>query len=91
MKYFRNERDGVIGSFDLKNQPLPSITDQRWEYGGTIQNIHLYPIKSCAAITVNSAKVQKFGLAYEKMMDRQFLIVDEKHNLVTGSPRLVRF
>ena len=84
-------KDGVIGSFQLKEQPLPSKTDPRWEYGGTIQSIYLYPVKSCAAISVKSAKIQKYGLEYESMMDRQFLIVNENNKLVTGrmQPKLV--
>ena len=94
MKFFNNpncEKDGVIGSFLLKNQSLPSKTDERWEYAGKIQNIHIYPVKSCGAITVKSANVQKFGLVHGKMIDRQFLIVDQKHNLITGrmQPKLV--
>ena len=84
-------KDGVIGSFELKEQPLPSKTDPSWEFGGTIQSIYLYPIKSCAAISVKSAKIQKYGLEYESMMDRQFLIVNENNKLVTGrmQPKLV--
>ena len=84
-------KDGVIGSFQLKEKPLPSKTDPRWEFGGTIQNIYLYPVKSCAAISVKSAKIQKYGLEYESMMDRQFLIVNQNNKLVTGrmQPKLV--
>ena len=83
--------DGVIGSLELKNQQLPSKKDEKWQYGGKVQNIHIYPIKSCGAISVTSANVKKFGLEYEHMKDRQFLIVDQKHNLITGrmQPKLV--
>ena len=90
-KYFC-ERNGVIGSLELKNQTLPSKDDLRWEYGGKVQNIDIYPVKSFGGVSVNtSVKVTKYGLKFGDMQDRQFLIVDEKHNLVDASrlPKLV--
>ena len=91
MNYFC-EKNGVIGSLELKNQTLPSKDDQRWEYGGKVQNIDIYRVKSFGGISVNTTvNVTKYGLQFGEMQDRQFLIVDEKHNLVDASrlPKLV--
>lgn len=42
--------------------------------------IHIYPVKSCAAITLDAAEVETRGLKH----DRRFLIVDATGRFVTG-------
>ena len=77
-----------------QSQKLPTVDDPRWEINGTISKIHIYPAKSCGAVSPSSGqvKIQKYGLEFNGVMkDRQFLIVDEHNNLVTGRqlPKLV--
>lgn len=50
--------------------------------------LHLYPIKSCAALSPETARVEPRGLAH----DRRWMLVDALGNFLTGRqlPRLVR-
>jgi uncharacterized protein YcbX len=52
----------------------------------TLASIHVYPVKSCAPVTCDSALVHKRGLAG----DRRWMIVDEHDRFLTGrqQPRL---
>lgn len=52
-----------------------------------VSALHLYPVKSCAALSPASAEVQPRGLEY----DRRWMIVDGANRFVTGreEPRLV--
>lgn len=53
----------------------------------TLSGLHLYPIKSCAALSPSQAVVEPRGLA----QDRRWMIVDARGRFVTGRevPRLV--
>lgn len=53
----------------------------------TLTGLHLYPIKSCAALSPSQATVEPRGLAH----DRRWMIVDAQGRFVTGRevPRLV--
>lgn len=53
----------------------------------TLTGLHLYPIKSCAALSPSQAMVEPRGLAH----DRRWMIVDAQGRFVTGRevPRLV--
>ncbi|QBB69501.1 MOSC domain-containing protein [Pseudolysobacter antarcticus] len=46
----------------------------------TLASLHIYPIKSCAQLTLASAVVEKRGLAH----DRRWMIVDENARFITG-------
>ena len=46
--------------------------------------MYVYPIKSLNGLAVSKAKVEQHGLSFEDYMDRQFMIIDEKSNFVTG-------
>ena len=88
----KNDKNGVIGSLELKNLPLPSINDSRWEFVGTVQNLNIYPIKSCGSVSSHhSMRITKYGLQYGEMKDRQFMIADETLQDVDAikQPRLV--
>ncbi len=52
----------------------------------TLASLHIYPIKSCAQLTLDSAVVEKRGLAH----DRRWMIVDQNGRFITGRelPRL---
>ena len=87
-----SDKNGVIGSLKLKNLPLPSVEDSRWEFVGTVQNLNIYPIKSCGSVTsLDSMNITKYGLQYGEMKDRQFMISDETLEDVDAikEPRLV--
>jgi uncharacterized protein len=53
-----------------------------------LSTLHLFPIKSCAALTPSEAVVEPRGLAY----DRRWMIVDDTGKFLTGRqlPQLVR-
>ena len=52
----------------------------------TLSSIHIYPLKSCAPVTLDSAEVQTRGLA----RDRRWMLVDANNKFLTGrqQPRL---
>lgn len=52
----------------------------------TLASIHIYPLKSCAPLALNSAHVEARGLEH----DRRWMVVDERGKFVTGRqhPRL---
>jgi uncharacterized protein YcbX len=52
----------------------------------TLSALHLYPLKSCAPLTVQTAEVESRGLAH----DRRWMIVDDTGKFLTGRelPRL---
>lgn len=54
----------------------------------TLQHLHIYPVKSCAAITLESSEVLPEGLAF----DRRWMIVDADGHFVTQRkfPQLAR-
>ncbi len=45
-----------------------------------LTSIHIYPVKSCAALTLSSADVQARGLAH----DRRWMVVDADGRFITG-------
>lgn len=52
----------------------------------TLSQLHIYPLKSCAALTLDSAEVEPRGLA----ADRRWMVVDADAKFLTGrqDPRL---
>lgn len=46
----------------------------------TLASLHIYPIKSCAQLTLDSAVVETRGLAH----DRRWMIVDQNARFITG-------
>jgi uncharacterized protein YcbX len=46
----------------------------------TLASLHIYPIKSCAQVTLDFAVVEKRGLAH----DRRWMIVDENARFISG-------
>jgi uncharacterized protein YcbX len=53
---------------------------------GTLAAIHLYPLKSCAALTQQTAQVERRGLQH----DRRWMVIDAERKFLTGRelPRL---
>lgn len=73
--------NAIIGSEDL---PLPEENDARWVAAGTVSNLYIYPVKSFRGVAVEKAMIEKHGLQNGSLLDRQFLVVDEKNRFVTG-------
>ncbi len=87
----RGVKHGIIGDKQLQQNPLPLISDPRWTLAGKLSNIYIYPVKSLHGISMKSALVQKHGISHGLNIDRQFIIIDGKKQMVTGSrfPKLV--
>lgn len=74
-------KNAIIGAQDL---PLPKENDARWIAAGKVSNLYIYPIKSFKGIPVEIAVIEKHGLQNGTLIDRQFLVVDEKNRFITG-------
>ena len=48
-----------------------------------LSELHLYPIKSCAGITLREATVTVAGLMSEQIYDREWMIVDKDGEALT--------
>ena len=81
----------VTGSKELAQAELPKAQDSRWQLGGKLSQIYIYPVKSTRGISVPKASIEKHGLKYGPVMDRQFMIVDSNGKFITGRqfPKLV--
>ncbi|XP_053556979.1 mitochondrial amidoxime-reducing component 1 [Bombina bombina] len=57
----------------------------------TVSQLLIYPIKSCKAVSVQEAECTILGLINGKLGDRQWLVVTEEGQMVTGrqEPRIV--
>ena len=49
----------------------------------TVSALTLYPVKSCAGISVQSAKLTESGLSHESVFDREWMVVDENGHFLT--------
>lgn len=56
----------------------------------TLTELNLYPIKSCAGISLREATLTSAGLMHEHIYDREWMVVDEKGEFMTQRdfPRL---
>jgi len=48
-----------------------------------LTQLNLYPVKSCAGISLREATLTSAGLMYEHIYDREWMIVDEKGGFLT--------
>ena len=60
------------------------VNDWTLTQAGIVSKLYVYPIKSLNGLAVSKAKVEQHGLSFDDFMDRQFMIIDEKSNFVTG-------
>lgn len=49
----------------------------------TIASLHLYPIKSCAGLSIDHATLTPFGLLHGGVRDREWMVVDDAGVLVS--------
>ncbi|XP_041034516.1 mitochondrial amidoxime-reducing component 1 isoform X2 [Carcharodon carcharias] len=56
-----------------------------------VSRLFIYPVKSCKGIPLTEVEITDLGLKKGPLKDRQWLIVDEKWNMITGrvEPSLV--
>ena len=82
---------GNVGNVTLAQDPLPVISDPRWEVAGKVSQLYLYPVKSFMGVPLTEAIVEKHGLSSGSFMDRQLMVTDGKHKFITGRqyPKLV--
>ncbi|XP_055845836.1 mitochondrial amidoxime reducing component 2-like [Episyrphus balteatus] len=61
-------------------------SDKDWQYAGTLEEIILYPIRSCYGIELNEASCKKNGIQCGDLKDRQLFLVDDQNTpLFAGS------
>lgn len=65
----------------MKPEELQNI---KWECVGRMAKIWLYPVKSCSAVSLQTAQAWPLGLTEGKMRDRSFMIMTEQGNQITG-------
>lgn len=49
----------------------------------TLTELNLYPIKSCAGISLSQARVMRYGLQYGQVRDREWMVVNHDGNFLT--------
>jgi len=49
----------------------------------TLTELNLYPVKSCAGISLREATLTNAGLMYEQIYDREWMVVDAKGEFMT--------
>jgi len=55
-----------------------------WTKIGSVTHLYIYPVKSCKGILTDSFNSAKHAAEKEDLVDRQFMIVDHKQNMVTA-------
>ncbi|KAK3801707.1 hypothetical protein RRG08_033893 [Elysia crispata] len=57
---------------------------------GTVANLFMYPVKSCGVLETKQAKITNVGLEWDGVIDRQWMILDERNETITmkEEPRL---
>ncbi|XP_078413141.1 mitochondrial amidoxime-reducing component 1 [Cetorhinus maximus] len=79
---------GVRRLLDAYRQGPPNTTLVKV---AEVSRLFIYPVKSCKGIPLTEVEVTDLGLKKGPLRDRQWLIVDEKWNMITGrvEPSLV--
>lgn len=55
-----------------------------WRQIGTIEDIYIFPIKSCAPIKLESAHCDKLGIIEQKVRDHALMLIDKNGKAVTA-------
>ena len=53
---------GNVGNESLGKDPLPEVSDPRWQLAGKVSNLYIYPVKSFMGNSLTTAKVGMFSL-----------------------------
>ncbi|CAH0400425.1 unnamed protein product [Chilo suppressalis] len=67
-------------SQEYRKKNLPT----KWRLVGRLKKIYVYPIKSCAANTVEKAECTMLGLKDGWLIDRNLMVVDDFYNFITA-------
>ncbi|RXG59511.1 Mitochondrial amidoxime reducing component 2 [Armadillidium vulgare] len=69
----------------IRKRDVSSLdVSEEWEKVGSLKNIWVYPIKSCAGVPVPEAFIEKHGARVGECRDRSLVIIDENKEMVTG-------
>lgn len=63
---------------------MEKLKNVKWERVGRISKIWLYPVKSCCAVSLQTAQAETLGLTDGHMRDRSFMIATKKGTMVSG-------
>lgn len=55
-----------------------------WRQIGTIEDIYIFPIKSCAPIKLESAQCDNLGIIEQNIRDRALMLIDKNGKAVTA-------
>lgn len=55
-----------------------------WKEIGRIEDIYIFPIKSCAPIKLDSAQCDNLGIIEQKIRDRALMVIDKNGKVVTA-------
>lgn len=86
---------GVLGgaycAFKLYQEKYKQKLPEHWTRVGTLEDIYVYPIKSCGPVKLAKAECSILGLRDEWLRDRVLMVVDSKNNFITarGYPELL--
>ena len=50
---------GNVGNEALGKEPLPKVSDPRWQLAGKVSNLYIYPVKSFKGVSLSKAKIGK--------------------------------
>ncbi|XP_041969138.1 mitochondrial amidoxime-reducing component 1 [Aricia agestis] len=79
---------GVVGgaycAYQCYKQLMKPRLPTEWKKVGTLKELMIYPIKSCAPIFLTSAECTTLGLRDGWLRDRVLMIIDQKNNFITA-------
>lgn len=55
-----------------------------WKEVGHIEEIHFFPIKSCAPIVLESVNCTNLGILEQGFVDRALMLVDKTNKMITA-------
>ncbi|XP_072929989.1 mitochondrial amidoxime reducing component 2 [Epargyreus clarus] len=75
---------GVLGAgyayYRYQKNKLPTV----WTHVGKLEDLYVYPIKSCGPVTVDRADCTYLGLKDGWLRDRVLMVVDEKNHFINA-------
>lgn len=66
-------------------------TPVKWKQIGTLEEIHFFPLKSCAPIDLDQALCENLGIRIGSIKDRALMIIEDNGELITarGYPNML--
>ncbi|XP_045528447.1 mitochondrial amidoxime reducing component 2-like [Pieris brassicae] len=80
---------GVVGGLFLSYHMFKKVQNktkipEQWIPVGTLKNLLVYPIKSCAPILLNTAECTSLGLKDNWLRDRFLMVTDSNYHFLTA-------